>query len=502
MLKPKDYTYLEKKGISIGTFEKQLENFKSGFPFANIIKPGIIADGVVKLSEKNIEKYISEYAENGKNLKKVKFVPASGAASRMFKELFELMQTNNTIENIETNNKFANSAHFFSNIQNFAFYNELKTLAKENNINIKKDYKKTLELFLTTKGLNYGNLPKGLLKFHKYETEIRTAAEEHFAEALNYAVSENKINIHFTVSPEHRQLFEKHFSEIKTKYKQKHNIDLEIEISEQKSSTDTIAVDMNNEPLRDKNNKLIFRPAGHGALIQNLNEIEADIIFVKNIDNIVPDKYKEDTYTYKKALGGLLINIQNKIHKYLSILEENIDEIKLTEIEKFVEENLYKAIDITEKSIEERTEYLFKILNRPIRICGMVKNEGEPGGGPFFVKSDNNEISLQIVESAQIDLEDSTKREIVSKATHFNPVDLILSVKNYKGDKFDLTKFIDQDTFFISQKSKDGIDLKALELPGLWNGAMAFWNTIFVEIPISTFNPVKTINDLLREMHQ
>lgn len=499
MFKPEDYKLFEKLGINQETVKNQIENFKSGFPFSNIVKPAILSNGILAVSQEKIDEYEELYKAKMPHIKTVKFVPASGAASRMFKELFEILEKENYSPELE---KSSDNDFFFSNIEKFAFYNYLKQIADKKNVNLKKDVKGTLKLLLTPEGLNYGNLPKGLLKFHKYPQGARTAAYEHFIEALEYSKNKGSIKIHFTVSPEHKELFDKHFSEIKNIFKSEFNVDSEIEMSEQKKSTDTIAVDMNNKPFRNPDKSLLFRPAGHGALIENLNNIDADIIFVKNIDNVVPEKFNADTIKYKKALAGLLIKITEEVYDFIRQLKENIDQNGIEKIEKFVEENFFIEAPLENKSLEQRKEYLLKILDRPTRICGMVKNEGEPGGGPFFVKDTNGQLSLQIVESAQIDFSDSSKRELVSNATHFNPVDLILSVKNYKGKKFNLLNYIDHSTGFISKKSKDGKDLKAMELPGLWNGAMAFWNTIFVEVPVSTFNPVKTVNDLLRKMHQ
>ena len=367
-----------------------------------------------------------------------------------------------------------------------------------------KDFEKILNYLLTENGLNYGNLPKGLLKFHKYKTGERTPSEEHLAEGAMYAKTGNNVFIHFTVSPEHQALFEKHIEEIKVDYENRFEIKIHIKFSIQKPSTDTIAVDLHNQPFRNEDGTILFRPGGHGALIENLNDIDADIIFVKNIDNVVPDRLKAETVKYKKALGGLLKEKQTQIFNFTEKLQNDTSEETINIVKTFAENELYITLDNTfeTKTNSEKARYLISKLNRPLRVCGMVKNEGEPGGGPFFVKKESGSVSLQIVESAQIDTENTEKAKIVKEATHFNPVDLVLAVKDFKGNKFDLKKYIDPKTGFISQKSKNGKELKALELPGLWNGAMANWNTLFVEVPISTFNPVKVINDLLRDTHQ
>ena len=418
----------------------------------------------------------------------------------MFKALFEFLGSDSkTFEDKGFNSAY----HFFENIQDFAFYDDLSD-AYSRDIKENFDHAEVLECLLESKGLDYGKLPKGLLKFHRYKDEIRTSTEEHLTEGANYANSNGKVNIHFTVSPEHQQKFYEHILTVMRKYEARFNVKFNINFSIQKPSTDTIAVDLGNEPFRDENGDILFRPGGHGALIENLNDIDADIIFVKNIDNVVHDKLKEDTYTYKKALAGLLVMLRNKVFAYIKKLKDSPDDALLEEVKEFLEKEMYTELDdqFAQRSNEEKTEYLIRKLNRPIRVCGMVKNEGEPGGGPFFVQRASGSVSLQIVEGAQIDMTDTEKTEIVKNATHFNPVDLVLSVKDHKGKEFDLRQFVDPETGFISEKSKDGRSLKAQELPGLWNGAMSDWLTIFAEVPITTFNPVKVVNDLLRDAHQ
>ncbi len=488
---------LKNSGRNPETVLKQLEYFNKGVSFSNIISPATPEHGILKMNEKEKKAYISLFDQSVKNETILKFIPASGAASRMFKALSSFMNSN------EQEPADENVKEFFERIEEFAFYPHLKTLCDENKINIKSDFKKVLELFLTQKGLNYANLPKSLLLFHKYENENRTSAEEHFVEAINYVATKGKASLHFTVSVEHRAMFEQHIEELKSKYSGSHKIDFCVDISEQKPHTDTIAVDLNNEPFKTEDGNILFRPGGHGALIENLNELDADIVFVKNIDNVVHDKLKQDTYDYKKALAGILLEVRNKVFRYLNTLDTENDDLNIEEIQNFIQK--YFSFTFPESYFEfdrkNKTEFLFKQLNRPIRVCGMVKNEGEPGGGPFFVKGKDGSVNLQIVESAQIDMKNPVMQDIVSKATHFNPVDLILGMKDYKGNSFNLKEFIDSDSIFISEKSLNGKALKALELPGLWNGAMADWNTIFVEVPITTFNPVKTVNDLLRPEH-
>ena len=434
----------------------------------------------------------------------VKFVPASGAASRMFKNLFEFLGADYDVP--ET--KFEKT--FFEQIEKFAFYNDLNAACEkafEKNIPAlmaEGDYKAVVAALLEAAGLNYGALPKGLLKFHRYEDGSRTPLEEHLVEGALYAANKNgKVNVHFTVSPEHRRLFENLVADKAVVYAKKYGVDYNVTFSEQKPCTDTIAADMNNQPFRD-NGKLLFRPGGHGALIENLNDLDADIIFIKNIDNVVPDKLKGDTVLYKKLIAGVLVALQQKAFAYLELLDSGrYTHEQVLEILQFLQKKLFCKNPET-KNLEdaELVLYLKEKLNRPMRVCGMVKNVGEPGGGPFLAYNSDGTISLQILESSQIDMDDPEKKEMFEKGTHFNPVDLVCAVRDYKGHKFNLVNFVDKATGFISYKSKNGKDLKALELPGLWNGAMSDWNTVFVEVSLSTFNPVKTVNDLLREQHQ
>ncbi len=500
MFTTKDLHFFSEKGINEEQVHEQINHFIKGFPYVNIVKAATINDGIVKLEKDSLDKYITLYEKAEKKEKTVKFVPASGAASRMFKQLFEFKDDKNA--NIY-DKKYIGIKNFFLHVEKFAFYNDLKEICSQG-VDFKRDHKLILSNLLDKKGLNYGNLPKGLLKFHKYENKSRTPAEEHLVEGAEYANSNGNVNIHFTISPEHKPAFTKHIEKVKKEYEKKYNVKFNIDFSVQKTSTDTIAVDLQNNPFRNEDGTILFRPGGHGALIENLDDIDADIIFVKNIDNVVPDRIKKDTIKYKKAIAGVLIDKRNHIFNLIEKLQNNLNEEIIKEAKSFLENELFISLDnaFENKSNEDKAKYLLRKLNRPVRVCGMVKNEGEPGGGPFFVKKESGSVSLQIVEGVQIDMSNSEKAKIVENATHFNPVDLVLAVKDYQGKGFDLHKFIDHETGFISQKSKDGKDLKAQELPGLWNGAMARWNTIFVEVPISTFNPVKVVNDLLRDAHQ
>lgn len=500
-----DKIQLDNKNISITDVENQISSFEKGFPFLEITSIATVGKGIAQLNDSLKAELVELWNEycNG-NGTVVKFVPASGAASRMFKDVFAFLDGDGRLPE----SGFMRT--FFDNIDRFAFYNDLDAKCQSNfNKNVESllvggDCKAIVEALLGADGLNYGNLPKGLLKFHAYSEGSRTPVEEHLEEGNLYAKTGGKsVNIHLTVSPEHRALFEALVASVKPLYEKRHGVVLDVNFSEQKSQTDTLAVNEDNTPFRE-DGKLLFRPGGHGALIENLNDLDADVVFVKNIDNVVPDRLKGDECLYKQALAGYLIKVQKQCFEYLKLLDSGeYTREDLLGILHFLQDVInVKNPDTKYLEDAELVLYLKSKLNRPVRVCGMVRNIGEPGGGPFFAVNKDKTVSLQILESSQIDLDNSEKKAMFESGTHFNPVDLVCGLKNYKGDKFDLRKYIDLDTGFISKKSKSGKNLKALELPGLWNGAMSDWNTIFVEVPLSTFNPVKTVNDLLRKEHQ
>ena len=505
MLTPEDKDLLVKKGISEQQIAEQLACFEKGFPFLKLDAAASVEKGIMAPAENEMKNYLEAwdtYKEGEKTI--VKFVPASGAASRMFKNLFEFLGADYNTPKTDFEKKF------FDHIHSFAFYNDLNAACMDNTgkdidaLMAGKEYKPIVANLLEAAGLNYGALPKGLLKFHRYADGVRTPLEEHLVEGALYAAGKTgKVNVHFTVSTEHRELFTKLVEEKVAVYAKKYGVEYDVSFSEQKPSTDTVAADMENKPFRD-NGKLLFRPGGHGALIENLNDLDADIVFIKNIDNVVPDKLKGDTVLYKKLIAGVLVALQQKAFAYLQLLDSGkYSHEQVLEMLQFLQKKLHcKNPEVKNFEDSELAIYLKKKLNRPMRVCGMVKNVGEPGGGPFLAYNSDGTISLQILESSQIDMKDPEKKEMFEKGTHFNPVDLVCAIRDYKGNKFDLTKYVDKATGFISYKSKNGKELKALELPGLWNGAMSDWNTIFVEVPLSTFNPVKTVNDLLREQHQ
>jgi len=514
MFSNKDLKQIAARGISMKTIEQQVNDFKHGFPFIRLQAPATKENGIRTFNEKEIHELITNFDRTAKDMKLVKFVPASGAATRMFKHLFEFQEQvdkHKANDSLLADTDFNSAGYFFRNLNKFAFYDDLKRIMSRAGVSIddcfkKKDFNTLLDFVMTEKGLNYGNLPKGLIKFHHYGTFSRTATGEHLVEGAHYCANRSKhITVHFTVSPEHLSNFRDMIAYVQPYYESMFGVLYEISFSVQKPSTDNLAVDLNNEPFREKDGSLVFRPGGHGALIENLNDLDFDIVFIKNIDNVVPDRLKAETHRYKKLLGGLLIQLQGKSFNLLRALDKKPpSEENIKEATQFCEQqiNISFPSDFNRWEESRKVKFLHNILNQPIRICGMVKNEGEPGGGPFWVKNKQGEISLQIVESSQIDLKNAEQKKIFGSSTHFNPVDLVCSLKNYKGEKFDLHQFIDHNTGFISIKSKDGKQLKALELPGLWNGAMADWITVFVEVPIITFNPVKTVNDLLREQHQ
>lgn len=505
MISKADQALLNKKGISAEQFAEQLKTFQTGFPFLKIEAAATPENnGVLCPTNEEVAEYIGKwtaFCEQKQNV--LKFVPASGAASRMFKDLFSFLSAEYDVPTTDFEKKF------FDNIDKFAFYADLDAMCNKNHgsgiAQLIKDgkYKEIVFNLLDFTGMSYGALPKGLLKFHNYDGASRTALEEHLVEGALYAAADGKVKLHFTVSPDHHALFEALVAECKPVYEAKFGVEYEITFSEQKQSTDTVAADAQNEPFRE-NGALVFRPGGHGALIENLNDIDADIIFIKNIDNVVPDRLKEDTVTYKKLLAGILVDLQNKAFEYLRLIDSGkYTHEQVEEMIRFVQQKLMCRIkDLKDMEDCELVLYLRKKLNRPMRVCGMVKNVGEPGGGPFYAYNPDGSVSLQILESSQIDMNNADAKSMFENGTHFNPVDLVCAVKNYKGEKFNLPEFVDKNTGFISHKSKNGRELKAMELPGLWNGAMSDWSTVFVEVPLITFNPVKTVNDLLREVHQ
>lgn len=468
---------MEEHGLTPAALETQLKNFREGFPFLPVTRAASCGDGIRVLDAAGIEQAAARYDRAKESLRVVKFVPASGAATRMFKDLFEF---------VREGRRTAVVGELLANRRRFAFWPELRTIVGDD-----ADELRTVEN-IVAEGLRYGETQKGLVSFHRYGDEVRKAVEEHLVEGAQYAAAGGEVKIHFTVSPEHLTRFEALLAEKIPGYESRFGVKYRISFSVQDPSTDTLAVNPDCTPFRRADGRLLFRPAGHGALIGNLGKIDADIVFVKNIDNVTTDARRGDTVLYKKALAGVLLALQERIFEYLMALE--VPGAELEPIAAFIENELCVKLPK-----DYGTPLLRRVLNRPIRVCGMVRNEGEPGGGPFWVAGADGLETLQIAESNQIAPE---KRELMRLATHFNPVDLVCSFRTSKGGRFDLREFVDPATGFISRKSDGGRELLAQELPGLWNGAMARWNTVFVEVPITTFSPVKVVTDLLRPEHQ
>ena len=505
MLTTQDKEMLLKKGISEEQIAAQLDNFRTGFPFLKLRAAASVGNGILRPSDEENARYVeawNAYKNEGHHI--TKFVPASGAASRMFKNMFEFVDAEYDVPTTDFEKKY------FEHIHDFAFFSALDDACHVNEgkgvdaLIAEGEYKAVVINMLGADGLNYGQLPKGLLQFHNYADEARTPLEEHLVEAALYASSRGEADVHFTVSTEHRELFEQLVERVLPAYEEQYGIKYHVSFSEQKPSTDTLAATMDNEPFRTDDGKLLFRPGGHGALIQNLSDLQSDIVFIKNIDNVVPDRLKQPTVTYKQVIAGVLVTLQKQAFEYISLLDggkythEDIEKIIA-----FVRHELFTDVPgLKDLEDAELVVVLRRILNRPMRVCGVVKNVGEPGGGPIAAYNPDGSVSLQILESSQIDTKNEEYMKMFTQGTHFNPVDLVCAIRDYKGDKFDLPKFVDPATGFISYKSKNGRELKALELPGLWNGAMSNWSTVFVEVPLETFNPVKTVNDLLREQHQ
>ncbi|WP_394759766.1 DUF4301 family protein [Flavobacterium sp.] len=508
-----DFVQIYEQGVSLVNIEKQINIFKNGIHKITLQSPATLQNGIWKLSEEVFEKKALFFDERKSNLKLEKFVPASGAASRMFEFLNEFLNNfdaeTDTINSYINKHKSTSLSVFLAGIEKFPFFESINKQLNEffSDFNSwerdKKNYYFT-KLLLESEYLDFSNKPKGILPFHKYISHIATPIEEHLNESVYYATSNNVSNLHFTISEDHQQQFEEILLKIKSNVESQNKTKINIAFSYQNKGTDTLAVDLENTPLRDEKGNLVFRPGGHGALIENLNKLDSDIIFIKNIDNVIQN-HIEVIGRYKKGLGGILIELQEQIFSYLKKIDSNlIVEKDIVEIMFFSKSklNISTEYDFENYTFQDKIRCLKEILNRPIRVCGMVKNENEPGGGPFWIRDTNTNLSLQIVEALQIDTQNASQIDVLDNATHFNPVDIVCGIKNYKGEKFDLNQFIDHNSGFIVKKNKKGINYKAYELPGLWNGAMAKWITVFIEVPLITFNPVKTVNDLLKPAHQ
>lgn len=504
-----DQQQLLDKGIHKDKVLQQIETFKEGIPFVHLEKAAIISDGILKFSAAEEQELVSIFDKLKAKKTLLKFVPASGAASRMFKSLFNFLETfdlsKESLKAYLDRTKDKEIEVLVKGMKNFPFYDKIENRIAETLKTKDEEVHHFVREMLAEDKLNYGFYPKGLLPFHKYGNHGATPFEEHLKEGSLYAKVDGTAKLHFTISEQHYDMFKEEFKEVNDRVSKATGTEFHVSYSYQKPATDTVAVTMTDELFRNSDGSLLFRPGGHGALIENLNEQDADIIFIKNIDNVVVNEVVDQVAQSKKVLAGLLLKLQEKAFAYADILERNGKSIEeIMEIKSFLEDQLNVRFvgNFDSFSIAQQLEILKDKINRPIRICGMVKNEGEPGGGPFWIRDKTGHISLQIIESAQVDMSNADQVAIFKNSTHFNPVDLVCGVKNYKGEKFNLLNFVDHKQGFITEKTKDGAALKALELPGLWNGAMAFWNTIFVEVPLVTFNPVKTVNDLLKPTHQ
>ncbi|HBC28744.1 MAG TPA: DUF4301 domain-containing protein [Prevotellaceae bacterium] len=504
-LTPSDEAQLRAQGITREQLMAQLECFRKGFPYMKLQAAASVPDDILSLTSESQEQYVQKWDEyKAQGHKITKFVPASGAASRMFKDLYAFLESGRQAPSGDVEKTF------FGNLRKFAFYDALNDacvllygMGAESLVEEQRCHD-VAEALLGNEGLGYGSLPKGLLQFHSYADCARTPVEEHLTEAALYASSQGEADVHFTVSHEHRELFEELIDRVLPEYEERFRVTYHVSLSEQLPSTDTVAANEDGTPFRTDDGRLLFRPGGHGALIHNLDALDSDVVFIKNIDNVVPDVLKADTVHWKQVLAGVLVSVQEQAFRYMRLLDSGTySHDDLEDIIRFVRHTLHtdmpglKHMEDTELSVWLRSR-----LNRPIRVCGMVRNVGEPGGGPFLAYNPDGSVSLQILESSQIDPENAETQAMFRHGTHFNPVDLVCAVRDLNGKHFSLPDFVDPATGFISHKSKDGRPLLALELPGLWNGAMSNWSTIMVEVPLSTFNPVKTVNDLLRPQHQ
>ncbi|HVP80377.1 MAG TPA: DUF4301 family protein [Thermodesulfobacteriota bacterium] len=515
---PEDRVQMQSLGISEEQVKAQIQVFRKSSSFARLRRPCTLGDGIQRVSADELEHYLKLHEEAALEGRFTKFVPASGAASRMFKLLFEIYDQS-PLPSVKEfreqadrgDQKAKDFVCFQDGFRKLTLFDDLKSAADGEGLPVEKlleqdRWQEILKCLLSEEGLNCGSLPKGLLRFHRYPSGNRTALEEHFVEAIHTVRDRKGIcRIHLTVSPEHEEPFRQCFEKIRSDYEQSFQCLLEVTFSIQEHSTDTIAVDLDNQPFRERDGRLLFRPGGHGALLSNLLEIRGDLIYLKNIDNILPDRLRGPTILWKKVLGGLLVEIQRNVHGYVRQLTEGSRDVELFETAMdFARRRLLipEPEAFKEWTVEKKRDYLLKRLNRPVRVCGMVRNEGEPGGGPFWVEGKGGNLSLQIVESVEVDPQSPEQQAVWGSSTHFNPVDLVCAVKDFRGNLFPLKDYVNPGAVFITRKSKDGRDLKSLELPGLWNGAMAEWISLFVEVPIATFNPVKTINDLLKSEHQ
>ncbi len=504
MLSPSDIEYIRSRGTTEEKIARQIERFRRGATAVTLDRPATVGDGILRVAEDEKPRLAALHDEAARAGRCLKFVPASGAATRMFKDWHAVLNRGGFGSRAEFD-------AFAESLPRYAFYGDLcEVLSRAGRVEAKPGAvgaeREILDFILNDRGLNYACKPKALLKFHRYADAARTALEEHLVEAALYVKdAQGLCRVHVTVSAEHLEPVRALIRQVRGDHERRLGVRYDIGLSVQSESTDTIAVDLDNRPFRARDGRLLFRPGGHGALLYNLHAIQGDIVFVKNIDNVVPDRLKDTTVLYKKILGGCLVALQRELFGRLRALSDpSAGEAPVNEAARFAAERLTCLLPpgFEGRPLEERREILMNALDRPLRVCGMVKNEGEPGGGPFWVRDPDGGCSLQIVEEVQVDRKKTGQADLWSSSTHFNPVDLVCGVRDFRGRPFDLERFVAADQVFISVKSHEGRDIKALELPGLWNGSMARWHTVFVEVPVETFNPVKTVDDLLRPAHR
>lgn len=515
---PADYEQMERLGISVAEVERQLSIFRKGVPPLQLEKPCTVDDGIERLNSDQQADLIARWQEASAKGRLSEFVPASGAATRMFaflyrvrKELPRITRADIEAGAAREDGDYQDFQKFIASLDRFAFVEPLREAMAQASISLDErvtsgEYTKIVDFLLQPEGLDFGSMPKALIPFHRYPDQLRTPVEEHLVEVIHtVADGSPHCRLHFTVAPEIEQAVVKHGRQAAIEYGEHFGVHYELTFSVQSPATNTLAVDLDNRPFRRGDGSLLFRPGGHGALLENLNRLQGDVVFIKNIDNVVTDSQRDPVVHYQKVLAGRLLELQDKVFHYVKLL--SIGPLRVRdqeEIADFVSNGL-KAIseeELSRLTEEERLSRIFRALNRPLRVCGMVINRGEPGGGPFWVREPSGRLSLQIVEGSQVDDTSLEQVDIFESSTHFNPVNLVCGLRDFQGRPLDLFQYVNPLAVFIARKTEEGREVKALERPGLWNGGMAYWNTIFVEIPEETFNPVKTINDLLRGGHQ
>jgi hypothetical protein len=513
-----DLEQMEQMGITEEEARRQMAILEKGQRWAALERPCTPGDGIEVLDPEDQERFIILWKEEADKGRLSAFVPASGAATRMFAFLQRIKNQVERVTLDKTADKFGQSSEdyrefrvFIESLEEFAFFEPLAELMGKAGVSLQEKlqvgvYNDILDFLLEPRGLNYSSRPKALTPFHRYSDHYRTALEEHLVESAHTVRDqEQRCRVHFTVAPENQAEVEAHGREAAAQHSERLGVQYELSFSAQSGATNTLAVDLDNKPFRKLDGNLLFRPGGHGALLENLNKLEGDIVLIKNIDNVVTDERRDVVVRHQRILAGVLLEVQHEIFNYLRMLKAgSLGVNDVQEVLHFVANRLNPSMEeeLLSCGEEERIARLFRLLNRPLRVCGMVVNRGEPGGGPFWAKDPSGRLSLQVVEQAEIDKGSPEQVAILESSTHFSPVQIVCGLRDFQGQLFDLRQFVDPAAVFISRKSEEGRELKALELPGLWNGGMAYWNTVFVEIPEETFNPVKTINDLLRPGHR